>query len=72
MKQDLIEWGDFWPQYFRVRPFTRRVAKRLIDTKDLPGKVIGDKPYIDRLAFEVCKPPTPSARQIDDDLLDMI
>ncbi len=52
---NLVEFADFWPRYFETRPFTRRVAKRLIDQGELPGKVINDTPWIDCTRFELGK-----------------
>lgn len=41
-----MEWGEFAPQYLSDNP-TRRTGRRWIGDGELPGKLIGDRVYVD-------------------------
>lgn len=45
-----IEWGEFSPRYLSDSP-NRRTGRRWIDEGEIPGKIIGDRVYVDLARF---------------------
>ncbi len=46
MTAEFIEWREFTSQYLSDKP-TRRIGRKWIDSGELPGKIIGDRVYVD-------------------------
>lgn len=55
----LVEWGDFAPRHLKGangKPPTRRVGKRLILDNELPGRIIGNNPWVYEMRYLLGEP----------------